>query len=83
MPHLNADALESDPKGLAFLRDVIGKPSNRSGSWHATVEPHGALRPVSRGCRLAAAAFRLLGFTLVIFAIAKSRVPSRTSIYRT
>jgi hypothetical protein len=23
MPHLDANALESDPKGMAFLRDVI------------------------------------------------------------
>ncbi len=24
MPHLDATALESDPEGMAFLRDVIG-----------------------------------------------------------
>ena len=80
MPHLDANALESDPEGTAFLRDVIGKPPSPAGSWHATAKPYGALRPVSRGRRVAAAAFRLLGFALVMVAIARSRVPSRKPI---
>ena len=76
MPHLDANALESDPEGLAFLRDVLGTHSTRTGSWHAAPKPDAALRPpISRLRRVAAAAFRLLGFALLIVAIARSRVP--------
>ena len=32
MPHLDANALESDPEGMAFLRDVLGKPRSLSGT---------------------------------------------------
>jgi len=33
MPHLDANALENDPEGMAFLRDVLGKRSAQGGSW--------------------------------------------------
>ena len=39
MPHLDASALESDPKGMALLREVIGMPT-RTGSWIAAPKAH-------------------------------------------
>jgi hypothetical protein len=35
MPHLDANALESDPEGIAFLRDVIGNRQEKS--WPAPI----------------------------------------------
>jgi hypothetical protein len=80
MPHLDANALETDPEGGAFLRDVIGKPT-------ATVEPSWSTVPkravvqaksITHRHRAALAAvgvgFRLLAFLLVVAAIARSRV---------
>ena len=63
MPHLDANALESDPKGMDFLRDVIGNPSARTGSWKAAPKACVTLRrPITRRRRVATDIFRLLGF---------------------
>ena len=76
MPHLDASALESDPKGMALLREVIGMPT-RTGSWIAS-KPHVLPSPpTTRRRHVATAALRLLGFALLIAAIVRSREPSR------
>ena len=71
MPHLDASALESDPKGMALLREVIGMPT-RTGSWIAA-KAHTASPPITRRRHVSTAALRLLGFALLIAAIARSR----------
>jgi hypothetical protein len=74
MPHLDANALESDPKGMDFLRDVMGNPSARTGSWKAAPKACVTLRrPITRRRRVATDFFRLLGFALVLLTIARSR----------
>ena len=72
MPHLDADALERNPEGMAFLQEVRGKPSSRPPSWNGARKP-----PAIRPHRLATATlhlgFRLLAFAVMIAAIARSR----------
>jgi hypothetical protein len=38
MPHLSADALETDPEGMEFLRDVLGS-GRKAGSESEAVDP--------------------------------------------
>ena len=77
MPHLDANALESDPEGMAFLQTVIGKRPGQKGSWSAastppTVQPQKLTR--RRRATLASfrVGFRLLAFVIVVAAIARS-----------
>jgi hypothetical protein len=46
MPHLEANALASDPEGVALLRDVIGERSGRAGPWNVSSKAAAVLRPL-------------------------------------
>jgi hypothetical protein len=50
MPHLGTSALESDPRGMALLREVIGTPT-RTGSWIAAQRAHTSSPRTERGCQ--------------------------------
>lgn len=89
MPHLDANALERDPEGLAFLRAVIEKTAGRAAaSRDTTPEPpersEPALRPIiNRRHSIATAAlgisFRILAFAILIAAIGRGSPVARSS----
>ena len=83
MPHLDANALENDPKGMAFLRDVLGKRSGRAGSWNGAPTPLAALPRRSLARMSLRIAVQILAFALVIAAVARSRASANARPART
>jgi hypothetical protein len=83
MPHLDANALENDPKGMAFLRDVLGKPSGRAGSWNAAPTPLAVLPRRSLAVMSLRIAVRILAFALMVAAVARSRASANARPART
>ena len=79
MPHLDANALENDPNGMAFLRDVLGKPSGRAGSWNAAPKAPAVLPRRSLAVMSLRIAVQVLAFALVVAAVARSRAPAKSS----
>ena len=83
MPHLDANALENDPKGVAFLRDVLRKPLGRAGSWNGAPTPLAVLPRRSLAVMSLRIAVQILAFALVIAAVARSRSSANARPART
>jgi hypothetical protein len=79
MPHLDANALENDATGMAFLRDVLGKPSRRAGSWNAAPTLLAVLPRRSLAVMSLRVAVKILAFALVVAAVARSRASAKCS----
>jgi hypothetical protein len=77
---LDAKALENDPEGMAFLKNVIGDSVPRAASSNAPSRP-AMLLPTITGRRrrflnaITRTGLRLLAFAIVVAAIARSGRP--------